>query len=89
MVASSRHRFCSTSAVRFTTVTSITMSYWCTVTYASAYTGSLNPVSCSTLLSLRSSFPAPPSLKPVARLRSVATASSSSTCDKPLRDLRW
>ena len=43
MVASSRHRFCSVSPVRLITVTSSTMSYWCTVTYASAYTGSASP----------------------------------------------
>ncbi len=44
MVASSRHRFCSVSDVLLMTVTSSTMSYWCTVTYASAYTGSARPV---------------------------------------------
>ena len=43
IVASSRHRFCSVSLVRLMTVTSSTMSYWCTVTYASAYTGSAKP----------------------------------------------
>ncbi len=31
-------------SVRLMTVTSSTMSYWCTVTYASAYTGSARPV---------------------------------------------
>ncbi len=34
---------CMVASVRLMTVTSSTMSYWCTVTYASAYTGSARP----------------------------------------------
>mmetsp|Transcript_2008 Transcript_2008/g.7776 ORF Transcript_2008/g.7776 Transcript_2008/m.7776 type:complete len:261 (+) Transcript_2008:1620-2402(+) len=65
------------------------MSYWCTVTYASAYTGSLNPVSCNTRSSFRSLSLAAASANPVALAKSVATASSISTCDKPFLDFRW
>ena len=51
-VANSKVTFCNVSLVWFTIKTSRTMSYWWTWTYASAYTGSLNPVSWVTLLNL-------------------------------------
>jgi hypothetical protein len=46
------------------------MSYWCTVTYASAYTGSEKPVSCSTLFRRCASASAD-SASPVALCRSA------------------
>jgi hypothetical protein len=48
------------------------MSYWCTVTNASAYTGSLKPVSCRTRFR-RLPSPSTDSARPVARARSVTT----------------
>mmetsp|Transcript_28704 Transcript_28704/g.77307 ORF Transcript_28704/g.77307 Transcript_28704/m.77307 type:complete len:301 (-) Transcript_28704:1697-2599(-) len=86
-VASSRVRFAMVSEDWLTMSTSSTMSYWCTVTKASAYTGSDMPVSCVTRFSLSEKSSVSP---PVAASWSMSmswSSSSSSTSAPP--GLSW
>mmetsp|Transcript_20223 Transcript_20223/g.51201 ORF Transcript_20223/g.51201 Transcript_20223/m.51201 type:complete len:312 (-) Transcript_20223:1616-2551(-) len=73
--ASSRHRLFMTSSVWLMSSTSSRMSYACTVTYASAYTGSERPVSCVTRLSRDEKSSLTPA--PVACVRPPSSSSSS------------